>query len=239
MPRFFCKEILSDTAVISGDDAGHISRSLRMKAGDEIILCDKKGFDYFCIIKEISDIIACEIIKKEQSKSEPDIKVTLFQALPKADKLELIIQKSVELGVCEIVPVLTKRCVSRPDEKAMAKKLERFSKISLEAAKQSGRGIVPKIGRLISFAQTIEALKSFDTGIIFYEGGGKSLSHIDFTNIKSAGIFIGPEGGFEPDEVNFCEKSGIIRASLGPRILRCETAPLAALSIIMNITENM
>ncbi len=239
MPRFFCDSIGEREAIIIGDDAKHISRSLRMKVGDEIVLCDKNGLDYLCEIKSISEEITCKIASSKPSISEPDIKVTLFQALPKSDKLEMIIQKTVELGVCEIVPVITNRCVSRPDEKSMQKKIDRYSKISLEAAKQSGRGTVPKISDALLFKDAVEIIKELDIGILFYEGGGIRLADIDFCGVKSIGIIIGAEGGFDPDEVKLCESSGIIKASLGPRILRCETAPIAALSILMNITKNM
>ena len=239
MPRFFCSNINTDTAFISSDDALHISRSLRMKKGDIITLCDANGFDYNCIITDFSDVITCRVIEKLPSQTEPDVHVTLFQALPKSDKLEFIIQKAVELGVHEIVPVITSRCVSRPDEKSAKKKLERYEKISLEAAKQAGRGIIPAISQTLTLKQAIEKISTLDIGIVCYEGGGKRFGEINFSHKKTMGILIGSEGGFDEDEVLQCEKSGIIKASLGPRILRCETAPIAVLSILMNTTKNM
>jgi len=147
LPRFFIEDINSETAIISGADATHISKSLRMKVGEGITLCDMKGTDYFCEIQSIAEIVICRVVSTEKSKTEPSVKVTLYQAIPKLDKFEMIIQKAVELGVHEIVPVLTNRCISRPDSKTMGKKIERFSKISYEAAKQSGRGIIPHIFR--------------------------------------------------------------------------------------------
>ncbi len=239
MPRFFVNSIENDVAIITGNEADHISKSLRMKKGDELTLCDTKGFDYSCVINDISDNIICKVISKEKSRTEPDVKVTLFQAMPKLDKLDYIIQKSVELGVYRIVPILTKRCVSRPDEKSMRKKAERYSKISLEAAKQSGRGIIPEVCDLISFREAVNSISKGDLGIIFYEGGGKNLSEINLPSYKNISIFIGSEGGFDEDEVFFAESKAIEKTTLGPRILRCETAPVAALSIIMNLTNNM
>ncbi len=239
MPRFFLENIIGDKTVITGPDATHISKSLRMKVGDEITLCDMKGTDYFSVIEKIDENVYCRVMSSERSKTEPDIRVTLYQALPKSDKLELIIQKAVELGVSEIVPVLTSRCISRPDEKSMDKKLERFSKISLEAAKQSGRGIIPCVLPTVSFKEAIDRMKSDDLAIICYEGGGKRLSHLKLPERKTISLIIGAEGGFSEEEIEFSKKSGIEIVGLGPRILRCETAPLAAISIIMNLTENM
>lgn len=239
MPRFFCENINGDTAVISGNDANHISRSLRMKKGEEIILCDKKGTDYICILENFADDITCKVIEKHPTQAEPDVYVTLYQSLPKQDKFELIVQKSVELGVSRIVPVLSKRCISRPDEKSMAKKIDRYTKISHEAAKQSGRGIIPEIAPLMSFENAVKECDNSDVSFICYEGGGKRINDLPLKNKKSINIFIGGEGGFELNEVEYAEKNGVERVGLGPRILRCETAPLAALAVLMNCTENM
>lgn len=239
MPRFFSQDISGDTAYIKGNDAFHISRSLRMKKGEEIIVCDTKGTDYVCVLEEFGDEVTAKILSKSKSITEPDTFVTLYQAIPKSDKLELIIQKSVELGVSRIVPVMTKRCISRPDEKSMSKKLERYNKISLEAAKQSGRGIIPQICPMINYDKALSEASKDDISFICYEGGGQRLNSINFEGVKSLSIFVGGEGGFEAEEVTEAEKQGIIKTSLGARILRCETAPLAALAIIMNLTNNM
>ncbi len=239
MPRFFSQNIIEDKAIISGGDAVHISKSLRMKKGEEIIVCDTKGTDYVCELSEFGEDVISKIISSHKSETEPNVFVTLYQAMPKNDKLELIIQKCVELGVSKIVPVITKRCVSRPDEKSMEKKLLRYNKISLEAAKQSGRGIIPQICNMVSFKTAINQASQDDLSFICYEGGGKRFNEIDFKNKKSISIFIGGEGGFEEDEVQTATDSGIIRISLGSRILRCETAPIASVSIIMYLTNNM
>lgn len=239
MPRFFSDNIFSDNIIITNSDAIHISKSLRMKIGDKITICDTKGTDYFCEIESITNEVICKILSKEKSISEPSVNVTIYQAMPKSDKLETIVQKCVELGAVKIVPILTKRCISRPDEKNMLKKIERLSKISLEAAKQSGRGIIPEITPMVSFKEAVDRIKEDELGIILYEGGGKNLSDINFQNLKNISIMIGSEGGFDEDEVAYAVEHGIQRVGLGPRILRCETAPLAALSIIMHLTKNM
>lgn len=239
MPRFFSNEINENTAVISGSDAVHIGRSLRMKLGDELIVCNN-GIEYTTKIQTISDeLVVCDILSSEPSKSEPDIRLTLFQAVPKSDKLDLIVQKAVELGAFEICPVLTSRCVSRPDKKSFEKKQKRLQKIALEGAKQSGRGIIPQVSEILTMEKCIDRMAEMDFGLVCYEKGGKDLSEIDLKPNSSVGIFIGSEGGFEPEEIQKCTNKGIIPIGLGPRILRCETAPISAISIIMNLTGNM
>lgn len=239
MPRFFTDEIFDSTAKITGDDAKHITKVLRCKIGERITLCNKSGTDYDCEIISLGEEVLLSVIDKHQSLTEPGIKLTLYQALPKLDKMELIIQKAVELGTTRIVPVMTERCVSRPSKEAMAKKLERWQKISLSAAKQSGRGIVPQIAELLSFEEALEKAKADEKAILFYEKGGEALNKMISTDTKSTSIIIGSEGGFSEREVTLAEEKGIKTATLGARILRCETAPLAAISIIMNLSGNM
>ncbi len=239
MPRFFTECISENIGIITGADATHIGRSLRMRLGDEIILC-RNGIEYISRIKTISDSeVVCDIVASRKTETEPSVDVVLFQAIPKLDKLEFIVQKATELGACKIVPVLTKRCVSRPDEKNFSKKLDRLSKIALEAAKQSGRGVIPRVCGIISFNDAVEEMKKLSLSVACYEKGGKSLSELDYSNAKSIGVFIGSEGGFEEDEAQRLSKSGITLIGLGSRILRCETAPISALSIIMHLTGNM
>lgn len=240
MPRFFVEEIKDEKhAFITGEDARHISRSLRMKKEDALtITC--QGVDYSCIIKDISDeLIELEILFYNKCKSEPDIQLTLYQAVPKLDKFETIIQKSVELGAFRIVPVLTRRCISRPTEKDFVKKLQRYQRIALEAAKQSGRGIIPEIMPMISYSDAIEEMKSYDSSLMLYEQGGIRFSEIDFSDVKTVSLLIGSEGGFDESEVLKADEAGIKRIWLGDRILRCETAPLAAISITMFLTGNL
>ncbi len=239
MPRFFVDEKPIDIAIITGSDAFHIGRSLRMKSGDEITLCHN-GTDYFGVILKITDTqVFVEIKYSAPCESEPDVNVILYQALPKMDKLEFITQKAVELGVSKIVPVLTARCISRPDPKTSDRKISRLKKISESAAKQSGRGIIPEVSGIITVSQAAIELGKCDVPIICYEKGGINLADTGLSKGKSIGVFIGSEGGFEKEEVEECIKNGAVAVSLGKRILRCETAPLAALSIIMNITGNM
>lgn len=239
MPRFFIDNPpAGDSLAITGDDARHIGRSLRMRLGDEITVCCQKT-DYRCRLQKISDeAVNCEILSKAES-IEPSIDLTLFMAVPKLDKLELIVQKATELGAAGIVPVMTERCVSRPDAGQFAKKRERLERIALEAAKQSGRGIVPKVSDIIILKDCIERMQQMDLGIVCYEKGGVSLGSFEYNIGMSLGLLVGSEGGFSPDEAGSFREAGLKIAWLGQRILRCETAPLAAISIIMNLSGNM
>ncbi len=239
MPRFFLPVSEADKFIIvDGENARHIGRSLRMKVGDNLtVTC--KGTDYNCIINSFTeDTVKLEIISAEKCSSEPSVKITLYQAMPKSDKLEFIVQKAVELGVSEIVPVMTRRCISRPDEKGFEKKLKRLEKISLEASKQSGRGVVPEILPVMNFKDAVNRMKDADCAIMLYESGGIRFSETDIKNAKSIALLIGSEGGFDEEEAEFAKNSGIQNIWLGERILRCETAPITALSIIMFMTDN-
>lgn len=239
-PRFFTSDI-GETALLTPEDSKHICQVLRMKEGDYAVICDGKGKDYLCrMINPDKNRAELEILEVRDNEAEAGIYLRLFQCCPKSDKMEFIVQKATELGACEVIPVLSKRCVSRPDPKSAVKKQERYQKIAEEAAKQCGRGFIPLIKPMITFE---EAVKSFDvnnTGILFYECGGKSINEI--MNGKNKGIvdiFIGSEGGFEAYEAELAFEKGIVPASLGKRILRCETAPVAAISVLMNVTGNM
>ena len=239
MPRFFTDAVNSDTITVTGDDARHIGRSLRMKIGDDITFCNS-GIDYQCRIDSITDCeVVCSVAESFPTKSEPSIMLTLYQALPKQDKLELIIQKTAELGVSRIVPFLSKRCVSRPDKKEFDKKLERLQKISLEAAKQAGRGVVPEIAPLMTFDEAVSDMLSSDIKIICYENEGNRLSDTGIDSSKSVAVMIGSEGGFERGEVDKAVSMGAVPVWLGRRILRCETCPIAVSAIIMNLSGNM
>lgn len=239
MPRFFVDNT-NENAEITGDDFFHISHSLRMKIGDPLTLCNKNGMDFSCIIESISDSsVFCRVIESHKSLTEPNTNLTLYQAMPKLDKFEFILQKAVELGVSKVIPVLTDRCISRPDVGSFNKKLERFKKISLEAAKQSGRGIIPLVESIVPFKTAISDLNSEATSIICYENGGERLNLIPFSPSKDINLFIGSEGGWNISEIDFAASHGLYIATLGSRILRCETAPLAAISIIMNLIGDM
>ena len=189
-------------------------------------------------ITALKDTVTLKVCYRQANNSEPTCKVTIYQGVPKSTKLEDIVQKCVELGVYSIVPTLTQRCVSRPDQKSAAKKNQRYQKIALEAAQQSGRGIIPEIVPMKTLAQAITEDES-DVKIVFYEGGGEKLADIVKPDTESVSVFIGPEGGFEQEEVEQIEASGGVRATLGKRILRTQTAPVAALTAIMLLTGNL
>lgn len=240
MPRFFTDQINEDNLCLTGADAHHVGFSLRMKPGEKLTLCSG-GVDYDCTISEITgDAVYLELDEKHPCMAEPDIEVTLFQAVPKLDKLEFIIQKSVELGVSRVVPVLTRRCISRPDSRDFEKKLKRLQKIAGEAAKQSGRGKIPEVTPVVSYKAALEMMSSLDKTIMLYEAeGGKSFGEVELTAAKTVGIVVGSEGGFDSEEVSAAADVGIDRVWLGKRVLRCETAPITALSILMYLTNNM
>ena len=239
MQKLFIDYTPENEIVLEGEQARHIAKSLRMRVGDMLTVNDSNGNDFGCAIKEITrETVVLSVCYKQAVESEPDCSVTIYQGNPKGSKLEDIIQKCVELGAVRIVPVLTKRCVSRPDEKSTKKKTERYNKIALEAAQQSGRGIVPEVKELVSLKNAV-AQDDSDIKIVFYEGGGEPLRDIVDENAKSVSIYIGPEGGFEREEVDFLIENGATPATLGKRILRTQTAPVAALSAIMLITGNL
>lgn len=237
MPRFFLEKMNTETPVITGSDARHIGFSLRMKPGELLTVC-AEGRDYKCSINKITeDAVFLDILESSLCAAEPSVELTLYQAVPKLDKLETIIQKSVELGASRIVPVLTRRCISRP--KDFAKKLERLNKIALEAAKQSGRGIIPEVMPIIDFKTAVSQMSETECPIMLYEEGGMRFSELKTEGKKSFSLLIGSEGGFDPEEAEYAEKAGINTVWLGERILRCETAPLTAISILMFITKNL
>ncbi len=232
-------QIEKDWIHITGDDVNHIKNVLRMNVGEELVLCDKDGRFYTCLIEEISgQEIQTKIVKKEDAVTELPTKIYLFQGLPKKDKMELIIQKAVELGVYEVIPVATKYCVVKlEDKKKEKKKLERWQAISEAAAKQSGRGIIPTIGEVMSFQEAIKMAASLEGGIIPYElSKGMKASKDAIVKVcmgKSIGVFIGPEGGFSEEEIKLAFEAGIQPITLGKRILRTETAGLTTLALLM------
>lgn len=233
MPRFFISKsfINNESAVISGGDAGHISNVLRMKAGDKLLVCDGEGFDYDAEIFDISkNQINVKLINKKRCDTEPDIKIVLFQSLVKQGKMEHIIQKCTELGVFEVVPVHSKRCIAKP-----ADKLTRWRKIAYEAAKQSGRGIIPIIRETVTFSDAVTQMGRTETAIMPYEKERVKCLRDVLQNGSASEIslLIGPEGGFEPDEVALAHEKQVHIVTLGKRILRTETAAAAVIPIIM------
>lgn len=239
MAWFFSDDNFTEKYLIEGEDAQHIRKSLRMKEGEELTLVSPDGTEHLCVIKSLTDGVEIKELSSKPCDQEPTVKVTLYQGLTKGDKMDFIVQKAVELGVTEIVPTLTYRCISRPDEKSINKKVARWQKIALGAAQQSRRGIVPQVKPMVTLKEAAENAKSDDVSIVFYEGGGETIASLLKDSPKSVSIFIGSEGGFEESEIDALVSAGTINATLGKRILRAETAPLAALSAIMFYTDNM
>lgn len=239
MPRFF-KEFFDTAPFIDGDDARHITKSLRMRVGEAITVCDTRGVDYHCTITDCSDgRVDLHIDRTEKTGSEPSVFVSLFQCLPKGDKMDSVVKQSVELGVGEVTPVLSTNCVSRPDEKQLSKKVERWQKIANEAAGQSGRGILPKVNDYVSLKNLASELQCFDKTLFCYELGGESIADINLNGAEKIAVIVGPEGGFTAEEAEMLKSNGATVTTLGPRILRTETAPLATITAIMLQTDNM
>lgn len=240
MSKFFVPydKIFDSKIIIDTDDVTHITRVLRLGEGDTLNVCDSRGTDYQAEITSVEqNRIVCKILSRCESLSEPNIKVTLFQGLPKASKMEYIIQKTTELGIHEIVPLKLSRCVvkinSKKDE---GKKIERWQKISESAAKQSGRGIIPEIKPFATLDEVIAKSKEFDLFFVPYEcEEHKSLKEILLSkkDVKSVGFVIGSEGGFDTAEAEKLRDSGIATVTLGKRILRTETAGEAVLAMTM------
>ena len=249
MPKFFVsnKQKKDNTNIeIIGTDVNHIKNVLRKTISDKIVICDKDfGQDYLCEIINIGENIQCKIIDKLEESVEANIFVSIFQGMPKADKMELIIQKSVELGVYDITPVEMKRCVVKIKEKDRNKKIERWQKISEVAAKQSGRNYVPKINNILNVNQICEEFKNYDIVLVAYENEKEStlkeqlkmLKKKETDNLKIA-VVIGPEGGIDEKEINVFKENGAKIITLGKRILRTETVALNVLSNIMYELEN-
>lgn len=239
MPRFFVEanNIKENIILIQGEDAKHISTVLRMKKNEKLVVCNGQNIDYDCIIKHMcKETVEVEIVEKKFNVAESKIKIKLFQALPKSDKMEFIIQKCVEIGVDEIVPIMTDNTIIKiEDSKKGEKKLERWNKISESAAKQSMRGKIPKISEILSYIQALEISKQLDKTIIPYENEKINTlrSSIKTFNGKSIGVFIGPEGGFTDKEIFLSQKYDIQSVTLGNRILRTETAGLVTIANII------
>ena len=231
MRRFFCDSITTDSAAITGDDAHHITRVLRMKAGDALSLCDGAGNEYDALIVSVSpEAVVCTVSNPHASEAESPVQVTLFQCLPKTGKMELIVQKCTELGVFSVVPVQSARCVVVPG-KDYDKKRERYNRVALEAAKQSRRAMVPQVLPLTELKKI--DVKSFDLFLVAYEDENTVSLKQAFRAtgvLQSIALLIGPEGGLEEGEVRQLVQAGAKSVSLGKRILRTETAGIAMLA---------
>ena len=244
MPKFFVKsnQIKEDKIVITGEDVNHIKNVLRLNIDDDLQICDiDTAINYTCGICKINnDKIECNIFNKIDSEAESNIHINVFQGIPKSDKMELIIQKCVELGVNEITPVEMKRCVAKIEDKAKNKKIERWQKISEVAAKQCGRDRVPKINNVINIKNICNLVCEYDIVLLAYENEEENtlknelikLKEITNKSLKTA-IIIGPEGGLDKEEVDFLKANGAKSVTLGKRILRTETVAFVLSSILM------
>lgn len=232
-------QIFDNSITIIGSDVNHIKNVLRMEKGEKVVICNGQGKDFYCIIKSVTnEEVIVEIQEMNDSESELPSKLYLFQGIPKKDKMELVIQKAVELGVFEIIPVAMKRCVAKIDNKKKEiKKIERWQSIATAAAKQSGRGIIPNIHSVMNFEEAIQYAKTMEFGIVPYEqekNREKSKEIIQQCyKYKTIAIFIGPEGGFDDKEIDKVIEAKMHPITLGKRILRTETAGLTMLSILM------
>ena len=237
MARFFAdsKELNGDFFVLTGENDEH-AKVLRLKIGEEVTVCDGQGRESLCTVSDITPGQIRLVVKSSNaSASEAKVQATVYMAFSKGDKFEHVIQKATELGAYEIVAFPSARCVSRPDEKSLKKKVERWQKIATSAAEQSGRGRIPQVVVLDSYKAALERASLSDVAILFYENEqAKTLKMaLSDNNFDSISLLTGPEGGLEPKEVEQALVAGLQVCTLGKRILRCETAPLCALSAVM------
>jgi len=238
MPRFFVpsENFDLDKVKITGDDAFHIARALRMAVGDEITIADMQGNEHLCRLEKIRDEeVDCIILETKAGKTESPLEITLYMGYPKGDKLETVIQKAVELGASRIVPFESSRCVKRPRADKAEKQGARLSRIAEEAAKQCGRAKIPQVLPPISFKEMLSLATKNTLALFCYEGDGtESLKRVlETENMQgSLSVIVGCEGGFSTDEANSAKEAGLRLVNLGPRILRCETAPIYVLSAI-------
>lgn len=235
MTRFFVDPDVfdRDTIVLSGENAQH-AKVLRLKEGEIVLVCDGQGQECVCRVSQTAPEIVLSVEDRRSSVSEPVVDVSVYVAFPKADKLEHVIQKATELGAREIIAFPSSRCVSRPDEKSLKKKLERWQKIALSAAQQSGRGRIPQVLVLNSFSAALSCAAQSDRALLFYENeDAYTLKMALEGSYRTVSLMVGPEGGLEDAEVSQAQEAGLKICTLGKRILRCETAPLCALSAVM------
>ncbi len=239
MPRFFVQSsaITNDTITVIGSDASHISRSLRMKVGESVTVCDMQRTEYRCCIETVgSDTVTLRILSASQSRNEPPYYAKLYMALPKADKMEFVIQKAVEMGVSEIIPFRSERSVVKLDEAGGEKKRQRWQKIADSAAGQCGRGILPTVSTPLDFDTALANALKDDLAFVCYEGEEACQLPVLLSKYplppRTVSFFVGAEGGISTEEIAKFQKAQIPSVGLGRRILRCETAPLFVLSCL-------
>lgn len=243
MPRFFISGAPADGKfTITGDDAYHIAKVLRMRPGEALTVCDQAGTDYDCALSSLTPGEAvCLVRGASPSVGEPTVRVSLYMGLPKGDKMDFIVQKAVELGCSRVVPFFAARSVSRPDAKTLRKKCERWRKIAREAAMQCGRGVVAEVGEPLAQAQAAAEAAACDVPLFLYENERRVGLRERLAGVRAGtvSLMVGPEGGFAPEEADAAVRAGMASVSLGARILRCETAPLAALTAVMYESGNL
>ena len=240
MHHFFVtpQQISGDKIRIEGGDVNHMKNVLRMKLHEKAEISDGESRTYLCEVEAYEeDVAVLHILEEMEADTEPASELYLFQGLPKSDKMELIVQKAVELGVYQVIPVAMKRSVVRLDDKKAAKKADRWNSIAESAAKQAGRSRIPEVTMPLSYKEALKMAEELDVTLLPYElAGGMKVTREVIRQIKSGqsvGIFIGPEGGFEPEEVDAAVSMGAKVITLGRRILRTETAGLATLAVLM------
>lgn len=236
MVRFFVtpKEMEQERVILTGENAQH-AKVLRLKVGEEVLLCDGQGEECLCRVED-ADVknFAVSVLSRQESATEASVRVSVYMAFPKADKLEHVIQKATELGAYEIVAFPSARCISKPDDKSLQKKLERWQKIAASAAEQSGRGRIPQVLTLPSYKAALERAAKCDKALLFYENERSTTLKMALAGeYHTVSLLTGPEGGLEESEVRQAMDAGLSVCTLGRRILRCETAPLCALSAVM------
>ena len=237
MTRFFVtpEQMQPNFIALTGQNAAH-AKVLRLKNGDEVLVCDGMGNECICIVSDISpEQLGLVVQSRRASTSEAKVRASIYMAFSKGDKLEHVIQKATELGAYEIVAFPSARCVSRPDEKSLAKKLERWQKIAASAAEQSGRGQIPQVLTVGSYKEAVARAAQADKAILFYENEQNTTLRmaLEKDTFSTISLLTGPEGGLEAQEVAAAQAAGLEICTLGSRILRCETAPLCALSAVM------
>ena len=237
MVRFFVEpaDMQPDFLVLTGENAQH-AKVLRLKNGEEVLVCDGQGNECRCVISDVAPGQISLVVKDRQvSETEAAVQVSVYMAFSKGDKLEHVIQKATELGAYEIVAFPSARCVSKPDDKSLKKKLERWRKIAASAAEQSGRGRIPQVITLPTYKAALERAALADKALLFYENEHAVTLKMALEQgpYRTVSLLTGPEGGLEVSEVEQARAAGMEVCTLGRRILRCETAPLCALSAVM------
>ncbi len=236
MTRFFVtpEEWNSDWICLSGENAKH-AKVLRLKNGEQVLLCDGQARECLCEVEVTGEQFALRVLERKASETEAQVRVSVYMAFPKSEKLEHVIQKATELGAYEIVAFPSARCISRPDDKSLSKKLERWQKIAASAAEQSGRGRIPQVLILPSYQAALARAAQAEQALLFYENERATTLRmaLEAKSYQTVSLLTGPEGGLEEREVQQALDAGLTICTLGKRILRCETAPLCALSAVM------